>query len=264
MLLFVLGVKICILIIGDKRAKRKIFLSHYGSCYIGIAMSSSSQKKTTIIILLFILFCGLPQTFADEYNPYDRKLKQGVFLVASRNLLDPNFAQTVVVLIEYSTQGAVGLVINRETDVRLQEVLPDMRFLRKRKDTVFVGGPVSVDQLLILVRSESNPEDSFRVMDELYVASSLEVLENLLKKGEDGVEFRAYAGYAGWSPRQLDSEVARGDWFVVAADVASVFSKEPGSVWPQLIERSSAQWTKSIEHREFDFSTPLEVAVTYE
>ena len=216
-------------------------------------MRVCSQKQTIIISIILMLLCGLQQLFADEYNPYSRELKKGVFLVASRNLLDPNFAQAVVVLIEYSSEGAVGLIINRKTDIRLTKVLPDNRgFLRKRKDTVFVGGPVGVDQLLILVHADSNPEDSYKIMNDLYLYSNLDALEDLMKQGEDSGEFRAYAGYAGWSPGQLDSEVARGDWFVVTADIESIFSQEPEELWPRLIERSTAQWTMSIKRSQAD------------
>ena len=211
-----------------------------------------------------LLICQLSHTYGDEFNPYNRKLKRGVYLVASRKLLDPNFVQTVILLIEYNSQGAVGLIINRETDVRLRKVLPEIGVLRRSKDTVFVGGPVGVDQLLILVRTDSSPKDAYRIMDELYVISSLEVLEHLLKqKGED-VAFRAYAGYAGWAPGQLDSEVARGDWYVVAADLETVFSQEPESVWLQFIERSTAQWTKAFKQWIRDFSFHVEVAVAHE
>jgi putative transcriptional regulator len=181
---------------------------------------------------------------ADEYNPYERKLGRGVFLVASRNLLDPNFSQTVVLLIEYGTQGAVGLVVNRETDVRLRDVVPEKEILKKHKGNVFVGGPVGVDQLLILVRTEMALMDSHRVTDNVYAVSSLDVLEDVLIQDKNGVTFRAYAGYAGWAPGQLETEVARGDWFVVASDADSVFSREPESVWPRFIKQSTLQWTK--------------------
>jgi len=123
---------------------------------------------------------------------------------------------------------------------------------------------VGVDQLLILVRADRSPKDAYRIMDELYAISSLEVLGHMLKQGGEDVTFRAYAGYAGWAPGQLDSEVARGDWYVVAADLETVFSQEPESVWPRLIERSTAQWTKGFKKRIRDFSFPVEVAVAYE
>jgi putative transcriptional regulator len=228
------------------------------------------QKQAILIPGILIVIFGLPllsldwpvrsgllqprmssyYCFADEYNPFSRDLGRGVFLVASRNLLDPNFSQTVVVLIEYSPEGAVGLIINRQTDIRLSKVLPDMKALRKRKDTVFVGGPMGVDQLLLLVRSGIKPEDSYQVIEDVYLCSSLDVLGDIVRRKAGGGEFRAYAGYAGWSPGQLDSEVARGDWYVITAETESIFSQAPQEVWPRLIERSTAQWTKAIEHAE--------------
>jgi putative transcriptional regulator len=238
------------------------------------------KKRTILIPGILILIFGLPvlsldwpvrsglthrrmysyHCFADEYNPFSRDLGNGVFLVASRQLLDPNFSQTVVILIEYGSDGAVGLIINRQSDIRLSKVLPDMKALRKRKDTVFIGGPVGVDQLLILVHSGSVPEDSYRVIEDVYVISNLDVLGDMVKQKGSGGEFRAYAGYAGWSAGQLDSEVARGDWYVITADTESIFSQAPQEVWPRLTERSTAQWTKAIEHTAERASIPVEVA----
>ena len=85
-------------------------------------------------------------------------------------------------------------------------------------------------------------------MDQVYAISSLEALDDLLKSSDRDLDFRAYAGYAGWAPGQLDSEVARGDWYVIAADVETVFTQDPEQVWQRLIERSTAQWTKSHDH----------------
>jgi putative transcriptional regulator len=199
----------------------------------------------TCITLLMLLLCVCSGLHSDEFNPYGRKLMRGVFLVASKSLLDPNFAQSVVVLIEYSSQGAVGLIVNRKTDVKMREVFPEMTHLRKKKERVYVGGPVGVDQLLILVRYDSRPDGAYSVLDQVYVVSSIEALEELLKSAEGDLVFRVYAGYAGWAPGQLDSEVARGDWHVVAADAENVFTQEPEQVWQRFIERSTAQWTRS-------------------
>ncbi len=172
------------------------------------------------------------------------KLSKGKFLVASRQLKDPNFSETVVLLLEYDQLGAMGVVINRPTEVRLSAVLPDMEGLRDLKDTLYLGGPVGKNQMLLLIRSGSQPEDSRRVFDDLYVSSSRLLLERLLENSDPGKTFRLYAGYAGWSPGQLDREVVRGGWHVLRADVASVFEKAPAEVWPELIHRSSAQWVR--------------------
>lgn len=188
------------------------------------------------------------QCLSDEYNPYRAKLARGVFIVASRQLLDPNFSQTVVILIEYSSEGAMGLIVNRSTEVRLSRILPDLKALRKTKDTVYVGGPVGVDQLLLLIRSDRKPEESYHVFEDVYVCASLEVLNHIVKRQDGGDNFRAYAGYAGWAAGQLDLEVARGDWHVITADAENVFSNNPADVWPRLIDRSTAQWTRLLRY----------------
>jgi putative transcriptional regulator len=181
---------------------------------------------------------------ADQWMPFQRGLDRGVFLLSAEQLIDPNFSQTVVVLLEYSAEGAMGLVINRPTNVRLSEVFPDIRWLRRRRDRLFVGGPVHVEQLLLLVRSKEKPEDSFPVFGDVYVCSSVEELERIVENRSPDEDFRTYAGYAGWAPGQLDSEVMRGDWHIMRADAESVFSPTPEKLWQELIHKTRAQWTK--------------------
>jgi putative transcriptional regulator len=190
------------------------------------------------------------QTFGqplDRYAQSDLALSKGMFLVAARNLLDPNFSQTVVLLIDYSENGAVGLVINRPSLVDLDEVFPDLKGERIRKSAVFIGGPVAVDELFFIILSEKQPEESFHVFDEVYISSNLDLLEKIAREKDGKEKFRVYAGYAGWAPDQLEMEVSLGGWYVMHADVESIFSKEPRDVWSELIYKSSAQWTLFID-----------------
>ena len=93
------------------------------------------------------------------------QLAKGKFLVASRSLVDPNFAETVILLVDYDREGALGVVVNRPSDVALIEALPEVNELRKRKDVVFLGGPVARDRMLLLVRTRQQPPQSLRVFD---------------------------------------------------------------------------------------------------
>jgi putative transcriptional regulator len=175
------------------------------------------------------------------------RLAKGKFLVASRQLRDPNFLETVVLLIEYNRSGAMGLVINRPTEVKLSTLLPDMEGLQDLQNTVYVGGPVAKNQMLLLIRSGSQPEDTNRVFKDIYVSSSRAVLRKMVSDKDPGKTFRLYAGHAGWSPGQLDREIARGGWHVLQADAASVFEIAPSEIWPELIHRSSALWVMLME-----------------
>jgi putative transcriptional regulator len=171
-------------------------------------------------------------------------LSPGTFLVATHDLLDPNFSKTVVLLLQYSTDGAMGIVVNRRTDLKVFELLEEIEDLEKLEDSVFLGGPVAPEELLVLIRTREEPEDSVRVLDDVWVSQSLDLLEQLArkrsrkkgakKKSKNRTEFRVYAGYAGWAPYQLDAEVARGDWLVVQADGDTVFSDNPPRVWRSL------------------------------
>jgi putative transcriptional regulator len=169
-------------------------------------------------------------------------LAKGKFLVASRRLNDPNFSQTVVLLIEYGPDGAMGLVINRPSTIKLSTVFPDVNELKQRKDTVYVGGPVAVNQMLMLIRSTQAPAASVPVIKNIYLSSSWKVLERLIKKATTEEQFRLFAGYAGWAPNQLDFERNRGDWHVLKADADSVFTHDPKALWQELIRRASVKW----------------------
>lgn len=171
-------------------------------------------------------------------------LTKGKFLVASRKLNDPNFSQTVVLLIEYGPDGAMGLVVNRPSSVKLSTVFPDVKELKQHKDTIYVGGPVAVNQMLVLIRSNQAPQTSTPVLDDVYISASWKVLEGLIKKATASQQFRLYAGYAGWAPNQLDMERTRGDWYVLKADADTVFTLDPKTLWQELIRRATVKWVR--------------------
>jgi putative transcriptional regulator len=178
------------------------------------------------------------------------ELGKGKFLVASRRLSDPNFSETVVLLIDYGPDGAMGLVINRPSNVKLSTVFPDVKELKQRTDKVYVGGPVAVNKMLMLIRSNQTPTAATPVIDNVYMSASWEVLEDLIKKKRAEQQFRLYAGYAGWAPNQLDFERTRGDWYVLEADAESVFTLEPKALWQELIRRATIEWVR-LEKRPF-------------
>jgi putative transcriptional regulator len=178
------------------------------------------------------------------------RLGKGRFLVASRQLKDPNFSESVVLLIEYSRLGALGLVINRPTEVRLSTMFPDIEGLLQRTDRLFMGGPVSPNHLMLLIQSDTQLEDSHRVFDDTYVTTSQVVFQRII--GEKKRKFQVYAGHAGWAPGQLDQEVSRGDWHILRADAETIFDKTPSEVWPALIRRSLGLWVRRVLPHRLD------------
>jgi putative transcriptional regulator len=176
----------------------------------------------------------------------EKELAQGKFLVADRRLMDPNFRETVVLLIRYGPDGAMGLVINRPVQLKLSTVLPDIKELDRRKETLYLGGPVEPTRILLLVRSANPPEASMPVFGDVYLSSSQKVLQRLIKKPVKEERFRIYAGYAGWAPKQLESECDRGHWHVLKADTETLFDKKSSEIWQELIHRVSVKWVRTI------------------
>ncbi len=172
---------------------------------------------------------------------YDRELPaRGKFLVASRELLDPRFREAVVLLIDYSANGATGLIINKPTKVALAEALPSIPGLKKRSDAVYYGGPVENNIILMLIRSKEDPQEAVRVFGDVYVSASRNTLERMIDSHKTDKQLRTYSGYAGWMARQLDWEVSRGDWLIVPADARSIFESDASGIWRELIRRGSA------------------------
>ncbi len=181
----------------------------------------------------------------ENSGPPVSRLARGKFLVASRDIADPHFARTVVLLIHYDEGGAMGVVINRPTPVTLAAVLPDLAELKGRQDPVYVGGPVASDRLLVLLRSSEQPERAQAVFGDVYISGSMATLRDALGDPRPSARFHAFAGYAGWGVGQLDAEVARGDWHVMPADAGSVFDPSPAGVWDKLVRRLQGEWASA-------------------
>ena len=162
-----------------------------------------------------------------------QELAAGKFLVASRKSVDPDLAKSVVLLVRYEQQGAIGLIVNRRSNVPLSEVFPA---LKSAQAPVYTGGPIAIG-IRALLRSRSKPEPGLHVFGDVSMISNRRVMEDLMRAGTPPSAFRVYAGYVGWSTQQLKSEVVQGLWRVLPADANVVFDPDPEKVWDRLISR---------------------------
>ncbi len=162
-------------------------------------------------------------------------LAGGRFLIATHQLTGPFFSQTVLLLLDHGPAGAVGLIINRPTELELAKILPFVTPLRERSDKVYSGGPVDLHAVTFLVRSESEPPNSRHVVDDVHATGSKDTLLEILKSEPASSHFHAYMGYAGWGPGQLDAEVRRGDWYVAPAQPDLIFGEATPDLWQRLI-----------------------------
>lgn len=170
-----------------------------------------------------------------------KSLAAGKVLLASRNLGDPNFAKTVILLVRYDAQGVLGLVLNHRTDVPLSRVLERFQAAKDRSDPVYLGGPLETAAMFALLRSPAKPEGAEHIFDGVYLINSKPLFEQTMSAQRKADVFHVYMGYAGWTQDQLRQEVEFGAWFVFPADAGTVFNSDPEALWPEMIRKTETQ-----------------------
>ena len=173
-------------------------------------------------------------------------LAPGKILVADRNLRDPHFVGTVIVLIDYDDDGAVGVILNRQSETPITRVLDGVKEAEGRKDLVFEGGPVETKSVLALTRSREKLAGTQHLFADVYAILSEGPLKKTLATGAGANLLRFYLGYAGWGPGQLDDEVDAGAWHILTGDASTVFDSDPDTLWDRLIHRSSLSVAKNM------------------
>ena len=164
--------------------------------------------------------------------PVKSELAPG-FLIAVPQLEDPNFHRSVVLLLEHSEEGAMGIVFNRPGDVSLEQVgrAHGIEVMDGAGNT-FQGGPVQTERGFLLHRRDDIVE-SVRVAEGIWLSVSTESLKPLLEG--DPAQYRLCLGYAGWGPGQLEKEVMVGGWLTGKATAARVFETPAEKVWDLAI-----------------------------
>ena len=196
-------------------------------------------RKVRALSAAVLLLCGA--LAAAQGQPQAQSAgPNGVFLIARPGLADPNFARTVVLVTQAEDFSTVGVIINRPTTLRLSDFVADAQLeTGKYRDPVFLGGPVMRQALVAVFQAEAPPAaPAFHVLRTLYMTMHTDNVKALL--ASDGRRYRLYAGFAGWSPRQLEGEFNREGWFVLPADEAIVFRADMNGLWEELVERAQA------------------------
>lgn len=161
---------------------------------------------------------------------------RGRLLIATPLLSDPNFERTVILVLEHTPEGAVGVVLNRPTDADFVEPLPDWYGFAAYPPVVFVGGPVSEGSAIGLARARHpQPVPGFNE-----VCGPIGTVDLTLDPDDVPVgveEVRVFSGYAGWGEGQLESELDVAAWWVAEAEPDDAMSARPENLWAAILRR---------------------------
>jgi putative transcriptional regulator len=180
------------------------------------------------VAALVIAVAGVAPAFAQE---------DAVILVAHPAFRDLDYRQRVLIAAPAPNGGHVGVILNRPTRRSLGSLFPEHEPSKKVVDPVYYGGPFSRGALVALVHAHDSPgPGSVPLMKDVFLAFRANTIDHVIETTPN--EARYYVGYVGWRPGELRSEIDRGLWNVVDADVEMVFRKDTESLWEELLQSS--------------------------
>ncbi|MDX8411425.1 MAG: YqgE/AlgH family protein [Mariprofundaceae bacterium] len=210
--------------------------------FIGIRRNPMNKLALVAAASLLLILSDTMQSMAAEPRP-EANVKVGMLLVASEGMSDPRFAETVILIVQHDSEGTIGLVINKPSDIPLTHALPMLKRLPEGAEFVYVGGPVQFRSMMsLLIHSERAPQGVVRVFDNVYATTGYNNVGRVVSMAREQDEVRAFGGYAGWAPGQLDTEIARGGWRLFEADAKAVFARNPARIWRDYMEESGGGW----------------------
>jgi putative transcriptional regulator len=183
------------------------------------------------------LFGAAPPATSD---PPQGRFLNGQLLVATSDMRDPRFRETVILMVRHSKDGAMGLVINRPAgDQRLSRILQDLGDDGAGATgslPIYVGGPVQPELGFILHTTDYRRAGIIDVTGDIAVTATREIVRDIAA-GAGPKKFMLIFGYAGWGPGQLEGELSRNSWYTAPLDLPLVFDLDRDRVWERAVER---------------------------
>jgi putative AlgH/UPF0301 family transcriptional regulator len=191
-------------------------------------------------VVATVIIAALIASLARSHSAQSTDLTTPSFLVATRELQDPLFVHSVILMVP-STEPPLlaGLIINTPAKKRVQDMFPQVRGLKGVDETTYMGGPVEPDEVSAIFRASSAQSSATRVFDDVFVAIGRDAIATVLKDPRI-TELRVISGKAQWLHDQLLGEVMAGAWYVIPAKADLVFS-DPKDLWSTLVKGGDLQ-----------------------
>jgi putative transcriptional regulator len=161
------------------------------------------------------------------------------FLIAMPGMADPMFEKTVTYLCQHTEEGALGIIVNRPSELTLMDIMEQMDIEltdpELGKVPVFMGGPVQPERGFVLHDSVGEWSSTLRISDKVSLTTSRDILE-AIGRGEGAKNMMLALGYAGWGSGQLESEISQNAWLNARAELSIIFTRPVASRWKEAAE----------------------------
>lgn len=163
----------------------------------------------------------------------NKNIERGKLLVSEPFLSDPYFKRSVVLLSEHNNDGSIGFILNKPTDIKLNEAIRDFPIL---DSNLYFGGPVQTDSLQYIHKLGDKLEGSKEVMKGVFWGGNFENLKMLIDtKQVSPEEIRFFVGYSGWQPNQLEDEIKEKSWIIAPSTNQFAFFDHPKKLWGDVL-----------------------------
>lgn len=184
-------------------------------------------------LLLAVVSCAVPSR-ADDF-PKGKLL----FLVARPSILDPDFSESVVLMLPVDEQQVVvGLIINKPTSLLMSKIFPDNPALQNSTDHAYLGGPVDPTTAALAFHAPKPPKRAMPLYDDVYLTFDTKFISKFLLNPKQNGESRLFLGRAQWAPKQLQGEALEGSWYSLRAEGAIIFDRDSERLWKRLHDRA--------------------------
>lgn len=175
-----------------------------------------------------------------ENAPYSQ-IQKGTFMIATPDIEAGIFFRGVVLVCEHNPNGSFGLVINKNLELELPEEILSMENLANPNIGIRAGGPVQTNQMMLLHTSNSIPDQTLRICDDVYLGGDLQFLQQIVADPE-GPPVHLCFGYAGWGAGHLEQEFLDGGWFPFPASRHHIFETPPEKLWQTLLREMGGKY----------------------
>jgi len=194
------------------------------------------------LILTCLIALSFFNTAYAEQNKRKKhgNLSKGVFLVATDKLDGFSMKKSVIYITQHDQAGTSGFIVNRPTNLTINEAFPDTHASNSTNNTLYFGGPLHSQYLFILTQTDS-PQGLYPINQQVHFGTGEEMKTRLHSETTDII--RTYAGFMTWGPGQLEAELDNGDWILAPGNVKQLFAEDTSDMWRTLYRLWAGSWT---------------------